>query len=82
MEIGRRIYFEKTTGVVLVDVGERSGNVIETTEAQDIENFPILQLYAGQYDTIQLVYGELSDSFATCKAYKINPDTKQPEFLF
>ncbi len=81
-QIGWKIYFERTTGIVLASLGERFGSVVETTEEQDRQTFPILQLYEGQYDSIQLSYGELSESFATCKAYKINPATKQPEFLF
>ncbi|MGE5631697.1 MAG: hypothetical protein ACM3TR_11445 [Caulobacteraceae bacterium] len=82
MNIGKRIYFEKAKGTVLVDIGERSGDVVVTTEEQDRINFPILELFTGEYDSIQLQYGELGESFSICKAYKINPSTKEIEFLF
>lgn len=42
MEIGRRIYFDKLTGNVLVNTGERSGNVIETTVEYDLQVYKAL----------------------------------------
>jgi hypothetical protein len=32
--IGRTLYYDKTTGNVLCDTGEREGGVIETTDTQ------------------------------------------------
>ena len=34
MQIGRRIYYDKTTGNVILDTGEREGHVVPTTVEQ------------------------------------------------
>lgn len=31
MQIARRIYYDKSSGNIIVDTGERSGAVVETT---------------------------------------------------
>ncbi|WP_405175096.1 hypothetical protein MHI27_27475 [Paenibacillus sp. FSL H8-0261] len=36
MQIGRKIYYDNATGNVLVDTGERSSDVVETTQALDL----------------------------------------------
>ncbi|WP_221807178.1 hypothetical protein [Paenibacillus illinoisensis] len=35
MEVGARIYYDKETGIVIQEVGECSGVVVETTTKQD-----------------------------------------------
>jgi hypothetical protein len=65
MKVGRKIYYEKSTGNVLVNTGERQGAVIETTIDQDFEMYENL---AGRVKEsigiIQLEYGYESDNFA------------------
>lgn len=75
MEIGRKIYYNSTTGEILADTGERQGNVIETTLAQDLVNYP--QLQGVTIDFIQLAYGERAEEFANMTSYSVNPTTKQ-----
>jgi hypothetical protein len=40
MKIGRRIYYN-TSGEVIIDTGERMGNVIETSRLDDEKLYPI-----------------------------------------
>ncbi|WP_338134844.1 hypothetical protein [Paenibacillus alvei] len=42
MKIGRRIFYDIVTGEKLVDTGERSGNVVETTLDYDISVYKAL----------------------------------------
>lgn len=66
MEIGRKIYFDKATGNVLQDCGERQGDVIETTLDQDFQAHTTLQPYQqSAVGVIQLNYGEDAQNFAT-----------------
>ncbi|MHA7580387.1 hypothetical protein ACX12E_08310 [Paenibacillus vandeheii] len=39
MKIGARIYYDKDTGIVIQEVGERSGNVVVTTIEQDFASY-------------------------------------------
>jgi len=66
MEIGRKIYYEKLTGNLIIDTGQRSGHVIETTQDQDFEVYIKLQAYPqNTVGVIQCNYGYCSDNFAT-----------------
>ncbi|SYX85886.1 hypothetical protein [Paenibacillus alvei] len=83
MIIGRRIYFDIATGSVLVDTGERSGNVVETTLDYDISVYKALnERVRESYDYIELEYRQYDESFAACNGYRINPKTKKIEFSY
>lgn len=43
MEIGARIYYEKTSGNVIQEIGQRSGDVIETTQEEDFASYAALK---------------------------------------
>lgn len=83
MQIGRRIYFEKATGNVLVDTGEREGFVMPTTVEQDIEVYKALsERNRETFDYIELEYGQYAQDFIECNGYRVNPETKQLEFSY
>lgn len=80
-DIGRRIYYEKSNGIVICERGEMSGDVTETTLEQDKASMPVLTLIdSAQLGVKQLAYGELSIQFASSKGYRINPTTLEVEF--
>jgi hypothetical protein len=82
MNIGRKVYYEKTNGVVLWDKGEMSGAVHETTLKQDIISVPALSLVPeGQLGVVQFAYGAYAEEFATSRGFRINPATQEPEFV-
>jgi len=83
MNIGKKIYYGKSNGIVIWDKGEMSGSVRETTLEEDKAVMPLLQMVdANELGICQLEYGAYATEFATCKAYKINTATGLPEFLF
>lgn len=64
MEIGRRIYYEKSTGNVLVETGERSGFVVETSVEEDFATYVSLsERVPSAIGCIQLKYGQFSEEF-------------------
>lgn len=82
MNIGRKIYYEGSNGIVIWDKGEMSGDVKETTFEEDCATMPILtKIDPAQLRVKQLEYGELSVQFATAKGYIINPITEEIEFI-
>lgn len=82
MEIGRKIYYEKTNGIVIWDKGEMSGDVRETTFEEDCSAMPILTLIDPvQLGILQLNYGDYSEEFSTCQGYRINPISGLLEFV-
>jgi hypothetical protein len=83
VEIGKKIYYDKTTGNVLVDTGERAGDVIETTTEQDFEVYVALDERVPEtVGMLQLEYGQYSDDFAQCSGYRVNPSTSELEFSY
>lgn len=73
MQIGRKIYYELATGNVILDTGERQGDVVETTVDEDFALYAALQPY--QRDAIgvlQLPFGACPEEFAMY-TYSVNP---------
>lgn len=78
MEIGMKIYYDKSTGNVIVNTGEYSGDVKEMTVDQDFQSYTGLQSRTkDSIGVIQLDYGELTDKFTTCTGYSVDI-TKSP----
>jgi hypothetical protein len=81
--IGRKIYYDKSTGNVILDTGEMMGAVIETTVDQDFETYQALKERV--HDTvgvIQLEFGQYAQDFAQCNGYRVNPETLELEFSY
>lgn len=78
MKIGRKIYYEKVTGNILLNTGEMQGDVIETTIDQDFQSYTALKNRTkDSIEAIQLDYGQLSDKFMSCTGYYVDI-TKNP----
>ncbi|MEK4239731.1 MULTISPECIES: hypothetical protein [unclassified Paenibacillus] len=83
MEIGRKIYYDKVTGVVLVDTGERSGSVVETTQEQDFKVYKVLaERVTETVGCLELEYGECGQDFRECNGYRVNIQTGKLEFSY
>lgn len=83
MQIGRKIYYELTTGNVIVDTGERSGGVVETTSEQDFATYIALSDRNPEtVGMIQLEYGQYAEDFSQCNGYRIDPVTQQVLFSY
>ena len=79
--IGKRIYYLKVDGRVILDTGEAEGWVNKTTPEQDWEIYTDLQKYSKtEVDYVELQFGELKTEFAECTSYRVNPSTKELEF--
>lgn len=64
MQIGRKIYYDKTTGNVIQDIGETQGSVTETTIDQDFQSYASLnERVKDTVGVIQLSYGQYADKF-------------------
>lgn len=62
--IGRKIYYNKLTGDVLLDTGERTGNVCETTREEDFQTYKVLAERTPEtVGCLQLEYGQDRDKF-------------------
>ncbi|MED4299739.1 hypothetical protein P9204_04405 [Geobacillus stearothermophilus] len=82
-KIGRKIYYDKTTGNVIVDTGEKMGTVVETTVDQDFETYQVLkERVRDTVGVIQLEYGQYAADFAQCNGYRVNPETLEIEFSY
>lgn len=83
MQIGRKLYYEKTTGNLIVDTGERFGSVVETTIEQDFQLYIALQNKLPEaVGIVHLEYGQFSEQFLSCYGFKINLETEEIIFNF
>jgi len=83
MNIGRRIYYELETGNVIVDTGERMGDVTPTTVEQDYDTYADLREYFPYaVGHIDLPYGEYKQDFMECTSYRVDPETKLLQFSY
>lgn len=82
-QIGRKIYYDNTMGNVLVDTGERSGDVIETTREQDFTAYKALSDRVEEtVGCLELEYGEYREDFSECNGYRVNVETLELEFSY
>lgn len=83
MQIGRKIYYDKSTGNVIVDTGERSGDVVETTVEQDIAVYVALaERVPDTVGVLQLEYGQFAQDFAACNGYRVDISGDEPVLHF
>ena len=81
VEIGRRLYYDPSTGNVIVDTGERAGAVVETTVAQDFAAYRALAEWEpDDVGVLELDYGQHAQEFMTCKSYRIEGGAVMFEF--
>lgn len=58
MNIGKRVYFDVKTGEVILNTGERSGWVVQTTIEDDIRAFKVLsERNRDTFDFLEFEYG-------------------------
>ncbi|MDX8359832.1 hypothetical protein [Cytobacillus sp. IB215316] len=83
MEVGRRIYYDKSTGNILIDTQEIYGFVTKTTVDHDINSYKELSdRNRESFDFIELEYGEYRQDFTECNGYRINTETLELEFSY
>lgn len=83
MQIGRRIYFDKLTGNVILDTGERQGDVVPTTVEQDFETYVALaQRVPETVGVLELEYGQYREDFAACNGYRVDVSGDEPKLVF
>lgn len=83
MKVGRKIYYDITSGDVIFDTGEHEGFVRETTIEQDITIYKVLsERNRETFDYIKLEYGQYEQDFSECNGYRVNVETKQLEFSY
>ncbi|MDQ0168783.1 hypothetical protein [Paenibacillus tundrae] len=84
MEIGGRVYYDTATGTVIQMVGQRSGDVIETTQEEDFATF--INLAERMPDTVGMVQFEYdqfkSDYEAGGVITRIDLETGEPLFTY
>ena len=73
MDIGRKIYYGKSNGLVIWDKGEMTGNVIPTTLEQDMGAMPVLGLLPSE--EIGVVEFEYGTPMEVSAGYIVNPKT-------
>lgn len=83
MNIGRRIYYDKSSGNILIDTGERSGDVFELSPEEEIQIYHSLaERRRDSFDFIKLNYGEYQEDFMTCSGYRVDLATSQLQFSY
>lgn len=83
MQVGRRIYTDKKTGLLILDTGECYGDVLETTIEQDFEVYKSLNKRVPEtVEIIKLEYGAYAQDFREGWLAGVNPETKELLFSY
>ena len=87
--IGKRIFFLKNNGTVILEVGEMEGWVVEPEKdfnkalEEAYKYYAELSKYNKEVvDFIDLEYGEYKTEFAECTSFKIDVATRKPIFEY
>lgn len=79
--LGKRIYYLKVDGRVVLDTGEAEGWVNPTASEDDWRIYTELSKYnKSEVDFIELQFGEFKTEFSECTSYRVNVETKVLEF--
>lgn len=80
--VGRKIYYELSTGdVILITPEKHSENAICTTKEQDFQIYDVLAARSpDSVGVIQLEYGQYQAEFQSARSVKVDTETK--EILF
>lgn len=84
-QIGTRIYYLKSNGNIVLEIGDMQGFIKETTIEEDFLNYAKLKEYnKEQVGVIQLKYGELDKLLRDNKAnrYKVDVSTEAHRLVF
>lgn len=81
-QIGRKIYYDLTTGEAIFDTGEKQGiNIQPTTKEQDFQLYsPLMLRNPETVGVVQLEYGEFQKDFEI--ANSVSVDVTTGELLF
>ena len=80
--LGRRLYYNIITGVILYDTGERIGeNIVDSTVEDDFKySLELRNQNRDIVDYLQLEPGQYNEEFSEAVTYRVNPETKELEF--
>lgn len=82
-KIPRKIYYDKLTGIVLLDTGEHLTIMDETTLEQDIKTYKALsERNEDSFDYIRLEYGQYYDDFMQASSFRVDVETKEIIFTY
>ncbi|MET3699345.1 hypothetical protein SAMN05877753_10216 [Bacillus oleivorans] len=85
IQLGRKIYYDKSSGNVVWEIGERTYqfDTTETTIDQDIATFTALsERNRESFDVMKFEFGQFAQDFAECNGYRVDPATKTLEFSY
>ena len=84
MEIGKRIFYDTATGSVIVNTGEKSGDVIATSPQDDIKVYKELaDRVEGTYSWIDFTYGAHREEESLGGVIiRIDLETSKPVFRY
>lgn len=85
MKLNRKIYYLKSNGNIIQEVGDMQGFVTETTFDEDYENYTDLKKYdKDKIGCLKLEYGQLGQLLADNKAnsYKVDVSGNPHKLVF
>lgn len=82
-EIGRKIFFDASTGNVILEKSEMEGHIVPETINDIIKKYNVLSDRNREtFDVLELPFGAYAQDFAESNGYRVNPETKTLEFSY
>ncbi|WP_145412533.1 hypothetical protein [Paenibacillus xylanexedens] len=84
MDLGPKIYYEKSTGNVIKDLGPKSGGVRETTQEQDFESYLVLaERYPETVGVVKFPFEKYKQDYEAGGAIeRIDLESMEPLFTY
>lgn len=83
MDVGMVIFYDNTSGEIIVNTGEYKDAKVKKTIEQHIDTYTSLKERERiSFDYIELNYGEYRADFTTMNGYRVNVETKELEFSY
>lgn len=82
--VGYKIYFDKTSGEPIQKTPQKEGVwARQSTEGEDLTAYKTLsERNRETFEVLELPYGAYAQDFAICTGYRVNPETKELEFIY
>lgn len=83
MKLGRKIFYDKVTGIVIIDTGQWDDVIKGPTVDEEVATYTALsERNRNTFDVLELEYGAHAQDFAECNGYRVNPEKKELEFSY
>lgn len=78
----RRVFYDKTTGYVIQEIGRKGSFVLPSIEQEITTYTSLSERVRDSFDILEIPFTQYAQDFVDCNGYRVNPETKTLEFSY